>query len=89
MVDQDESEIQLLAVHPEARGQGITSHLVSVCEQRAISNGDSKMVLSTQETMGEAHRLYKEIGYRRNFTRDRSKRGANKIFYVYEKALGK
>ena len=69
MVDPDESEIQLLAVHPEARGQGITSHLVSVCEQRAIWNDYSKTVLSTQQTVEDAPRLYQEIGYRRNFTR--------------------
>jgi len=48
VADMNEAEIQLLAVYPEARNQGIASQLILVCEQRAISSGYSKMVLSTQ-----------------------------------------
>ncbi len=86
VAETDESEIHLLAVYPEARGQGIASHLISACEQRAISSGYSKMVLSTQQTMKDAHRVYEKHGYRRNSTRDWSK-GTEKVYYVYEKLL--
>src|SRR5688572_28334910 len=88
IADTDEAEIHLLAVHPQARDQGIASHLILVCEQRAISYGHSKMVLSTQQTMKQAHQVYKAQDYRRNSARDWSNRGTNKIFNVYEKALG-
>ena len=84
----DEAEIHLLAVCPEARSQGIASSLILACEQRAILYGYSKIVLSTQQTMKSAHRLYEKLGYRRNNVRNWSRRGTDKIFYVYEKFLG-
>jgi ribosomal protein S18 acetylase RimI-like enzyme len=87
IADIDEAEIHLLAVHPEARGQGVASRLILLCEQRAISYGYSKMVLSTQQTMKQAHQVYKSQGYRRNSARDWSNTGTNKVFNVYEKAL--
>lgn len=83
---EDEAEIHLLAVYPEARGRGIASHLIIACEQRAISFGYSKIVLSTQQTMKKAHHVYEQLGYRRNSTRDWSK-GTGKIYLVYEKLL--
>ncbi|MEO9363696.1 MAG: GNAT family N-acetyltransferase [Nitrososphaera sp.] len=82
-----EAEIHLLAVYPEARGQGIASCLITACEQRAVSSGYSKMVLSTQPAMKAAHRLYKQLGYRRNPARDWSKGTDNKVYLVYEKLL--
>lgn len=82
----DEAEIHLLAVCPETRGQGIASHLIMTCEQRAVSSGYSRMVLSTQQTMKEAHHVYEQLGYRRNSTRDWSK-GTDKTYFVYEKLL--
>jgi len=85
MAEIDEAEIQLLAVYPEARSQGIGSHLIAACEQRGVSFGYAKMVLSTQQTMKEAHHVYEQLGYRRNPTRDWSK--DSKIFFVYEKLL--
>ena len=82
----DEAEIQLLAVYPEVRGKGIGSRLILVCEQQAISCGYTKMVLSTQQTMKDAHHLYEQRGYiynsKRNWTSD-----GNKIYFVYEKVL--
>lgn len=81
-----EAEIHLLAVYPEARGHGIASQLIMTCEQRAISHGYSKMVLSTQKTMKEAHRVYEQLDYYRNPTRDWSK-DSDKIYFVYEKFL--
>jgi ribosomal protein S18 acetylase RimI-like enzyme len=88
VAEADEAEIHLLAVYPEARGQGIASSLITACEQRATSSGYSKMVLSTQPTMKEAHRVYRQLGYRRNLARDWSKSADNKTYFVYEKLLG-
>ena len=83
---EDEAEIQLLAVYPEARCQGIASYLIKSCEQRATLLGYSKMVLSTQQTMKVAHHVYEKHGYCRNPLRDWS-RDAGKIYAVYEKSL--
>jgi ribosomal protein S18 acetylase RimI-like enzyme len=80
----DEAEIHLLAVCQEARGRGVASHLIIACEQKAVSFGYSKMVLSTQQTMKVAHRLYEKHGYRRNTKRNWSRDG-NKMYFVYEK----
>lgn len=82
----DEAEIHLLAVHHKARCQGIASRLIVTCEQRAVSFGYSKIVLSTQQTMSEVHRVYEQLGYHRNPTRDWSKE-TDKKFLVYEKIL--
>jgi len=81
-----EAEIHLLAVYPEVRCHGIASCLIKACEEQAISFGYSKLVLSTQRTMKEAHRIYDRLGYRRKSTRDWST-GENKIYFVYEKIL--
>ncbi|MEM2160055.1 MAG: GNAT family N-acetyltransferase [Candidatus Nitrosotenuis sp.] len=86
MAKTDEAEIHLLAVDHKARCQGIASSLIAACEQRAISFGYSKMVLSTQQSMCGAHRLYEQLGYQRNPMRDWS-RGNDKKFLVYEKTL--
>ena len=82
----DEVEMHLLAVYPESRAQGVATRLIMACEQRAVSSGYSKMVLSTQQTMKEAHSLYEHLDYHRNSARDWS-RGTDKIFFVYEKLL--
>jgi ribosomal protein S18 acetylase RimI-like enzyme len=87
VAEMNEAEIQLLAVYPEARNQGIASQLILVCEQRAISSGYSKMVLSTQQMMKEAHHIYEKLGYHRNPSRNWSRKGTNKIYFVYEKVL--
>jgi len=82
----DEAEIHLLSVYPKVRSHGIASQLIMVCEQRAVSFGYSKMVLSTQQSMKEAHHVYEHLDYHRNSGRDWSK-GTDKIFFVYEKLL--
>ncbi len=83
VAETDEAEVQLLAVYPEARCQGIASHLIKVCEQKAMSSGYSKMVLSTQPMMKSAHSLYEQHGYKQNSKRNWSRDG--KTFIVYEK----
>jgi len=83
----DEAELHLLAVHPNARGNGVATALIGACEQRASSLGYGKIVLSTQPTMQAAHRLYERLGYQRNTARDWSRIQTGKSYFVYEKCL--
>jgi ribosomal protein S18 acetylase RimI-like enzyme len=82
----DEAEVQLLAVHPDARGQGIGRTLLAACQDKASRRGYARMVLSTQPTMRAAHRVYELAGYSRNPTRD-WRRPDGRGFLVYEKRL--
>ena len=53
----DECEIHLLVVYPEARGQGVASHLIGGCENEAVRLGYFKIVLSTQQSMEAPHHV--------------------------------
>jgi len=81
----DEVEVQLFAIDPKARGQGIASALIEASERLAYSFGFTKMVLSTQPTMTAAHKVYERHGYKRNPSRDW--RRNETIFLVYEKSI--
>jgi len=80
----NEAEIQLLAVYLNSRGQGIATQLINTCEMRAIQSGFDKIVLSTQQTMKQAHHVYEKLGYKRNPSRDWSL-NMGKTYLVYEK----
>ena len=82
----NEAELQLLAVHPIARGQGIASRLIEACERKALASGYQRMVLSTQPDMKAAQRVYERLNYRRNPARDWA-RCDGRSFLVYEKLL--
>ncbi|AYC38677.1 Mycothiol acetyltransferase [Streptomyces griseorubiginosus] len=64
-----ESEIRMLAVSHEARGQGVGQALVQACIDRAAATGHD-LVLCTQPTMHTAHRLYERLGFTRDPQRD-------------------
>ena len=81
----DEAEMQLLAVDPGARGQGLGRALCLAFETTAASLGYRKAVLSTQVTMKDAHRVYEGLGYRRDSDRDWVR--ADRSFIVYRKSL--
>lgn len=83
----NEAEIHLLAVYPEGRSKGVASRLIVACEDKAILSGYPKMVLSTQQTMKDAHRVYERLGYRQNPARSWLQNSTNKVFTVYEKSL--
>ena len=82
----NEAELQLLAVHPFARRQGLASRLIEACELMALASGYQRMVLSTQPGMKAAHRVYERLSYRRNPMRDWA-RSDGRSFLVYEKLL--
>lgn len=83
VAQEDEAEMQLLAVHPDFRKIGLGKALINAFEKKAISLGYERFVLSTQPSMTSAHRLYEELGYSRNKDRDWSR--AEKKFYVFQK----
>jgi ribosomal protein S18 acetylase RimI-like enzyme len=79
----NEVEIQLLGVKLKYRGQGLGKQLVEQTIARATTDGRSKIVLWTQETMVAAQRLYESFGFSQisNFEQNGRK------FLVYALAL--
>ncbi|MGV9879787.1 GNAT family N-acetyltransferase [Streptomyces sp. NPDC003006] len=67
---ENQAEIRMLAVSPEARGRGAGETLVRECVRRAKDAGRTGLVLSTQTSMHAAHRLYERIGFVRTPERD-------------------
>ncbi|MGW2570530.1 GNAT family N-acetyltransferase [Streptomyces sp. NPDC001537] len=66
-----ESEIRMLAVAPAARGRGIGEALVRACIDRSRAmDGRTGLVLSTQDSMRSAHRIYERLGFVRVPERD-------------------
>lgn len=56
-------EVRLLAVAPEARGQGVGGALLDECERRAREAGAAELGLHTEDLMQDAVRMYKRRGY--------------------------
>lgn len=65
-----EAEFRMLAVRSAARGRGAGEALVRACLRRAGELGLRRVVLSTQEQMRAAHRLYQRVGFSRAPERD-------------------
>lgn len=65
-----EGEFRMLAVRPEGRGRGAGEALVRACMQRGRERGLTRMVLSSQQEMRAAHRLYGRLGFVRTPERD-------------------
>lgn len=77
-----EREFRMLAVAPDARGQGVGEALVKACIAHAQAAGASGLVLWTQPTMKAAHRLYERIGFARASDRDQpDPRGFMRLVY--------
>ena len=55
--------IYSLAVHPERRGRGIGSHLLSLAEEALISRGCVKINLQVLPGNGNAQAFYEANGY--------------------------
>ncbi|MFE5792323.1 GNAT family N-acetyltransferase [Streptomyces sp. NPDC056503] len=66
-----EAEFRLLAVAHTARGRGVGEALVRACVDRARAlDGCARLVLSTQDRMTTAHRIYERLGFVRIPERD-------------------
>ena len=59
----DYPEIRMLAVAPEAQGNGIATGLISECIARAKAKGCHAVGLHTGEFMTGALRLYERLGF--------------------------
>ena len=60
-----EPEVRLLAVAPEARGQGVGVTLMRECIRRARESGAAALTLHTTDIMRVAMRLYERMGFGR------------------------
>ncbi|MQY13610.1 Mycothiol acetyltransferase [Streptomyces sp. RB5] len=65
-----EAEFRMLVVDPDARGRGVGEALVRRCLELAKERGRSRILLSTQQIMHAAHRLYERLGFVRLPERD-------------------
>lgn len=65
-----EAEIRAFAVAPEAQRRGVGSTLVKAVIERAERDGLDRLVLSTQQIMSGARRLYEAHGFTRLPERD-------------------
>ncbi|MCZ4120163.1 GNAT family N-acetyltransferase [Streptomyces sp. H39-S7] len=65
-----EAEFRMLGVDPAARGRGAGEALVLACVERARALGVRQLVMSTQQSMSGAHRIYERLGFRRTPERD-------------------
>jgi GNAT superfamily N-acetyltransferase len=61
----DYPEIRMLAVAPEARGNGIAAALISECIRRTKERGYQMIGLHTADFMESAMRLYERLGFER------------------------
>jgi ribosomal protein S18 acetylase RimI-like enzyme len=66
----DEGEVRALAVSPLARRSGVGRALVAAVIERAARAGVRHLVLSSQQEMKPAHRLYEDAGFVRLPDRD-------------------
>ena len=58
-----EVELRMLGVDPSARARGVAQSLVRACVDRARSEENVRVVLSTQPEMAAAQRLYQRLGF--------------------------
>ena len=83
----DEGEFRMLAVDPDVQGRGVGRALVEACLNRSRELGFSGLALSTPRSNGPAHRLYEQLGFRRDPARDWSP-VPHVDLIVYEGRLG-
>lgn len=65
-----EGEFRMLAVCAAGRGRGAGEALVRACISRAREQSLERLVLSSQQSMHAAHRLYGRLGFVRTPERD-------------------
>lgn len=62
--------VRLIAVSPEARGQGVATALLRESAIRAKAHGGDTLHLHTSDLMASAVRLYERLGFERAFDKD-------------------
>lgn len=72
-------ELRLLAVAPEARGQGIGQALVEECVRRARRMGATELGLHTSKSMRAAMLMYRRMGFERAPEHDFQPAGAELV----------
>lgn len=70
LITDDEAELRMLVVDPEAQGQGVGAALVQACVELARAAGKRNLVLGTMPAMVAAQRLYTRLGFVRSPERD-------------------
>lgn len=65
-----EGEFRMLAVSPDARGQGIGEALVDLVLSHFRERGARAVVMSSLNDMAGAHRIYERLGFERLPERD-------------------
>jgi ribosomal protein S18 acetylase RimI-like enzyme len=84
-----EAEFRMLAVAPGARRRGVGERLIAACLSRARADGYPRIVISTDQAMRAAHRLYERLGFARVPDRDWSPEpGVNLRVYAFELESG-
>ncbi|MFL6137025.1 MAG: GNAT family N-acetyltransferase [Frankiaceae bacterium] len=63
LAGEDDAELRMLAVAPEAQGTGVGRALVEECLDLARRAGCRRFVLSSRDLMRPAHRLYERLGF--------------------------
>jgi GNAT superfamily N-acetyltransferase len=58
--------IRMLAVLPDAQGQGVGEALVLECIKRATDTGRRELILHSGLSMKAAHHLYQKLGFERD-----------------------
>lgn len=71
--------LRLLAVAPEARGQGVGQALVDECVRRAREMGAAELGLHSSESLRAAIRMYERMGFLRAPERDFQPPGAELV----------
>jgi ribosomal protein S18 acetylase RimI-like enzyme len=67
---EDEAGFRMLAVAPDAQGQGIGRLLAEAMVARARAAGRRGIAIYTRPSMAAAHRLYESLGFLRDPQRD-------------------
>jgi GNAT superfamily N-acetyltransferase len=65
-----EGEFRMLAVAPQAQGQGVGMSLAEMVVERFRADGAGGIALSSLESMAGAHRIYDRLGFHREPERD-------------------
>jgi ribosomal protein S18 acetylase RimI-like enzyme len=80
----DEAHVRMLAVAPSAQGRGVGRALMDACIQRARDAGKRRVLLRTRASMTRAHRLYADLGFRREPSLDRDRPAARLLAYALQ-----